>query len=162
MVSGYVKVYIPKHVPALIFKDYLKVGSHSFRICSASFLMQIIYNNLYQALYFSINLMSAMLLLCCAWRQPLGIKLWIWVSLLANGVQKGWKMGAKVWGFLLIHLVYSLFVCFLFKPDTANRRWHREAGREKADFVSTEYQSLQSKNGKFQGTEFQPSVRSWF
>lgn len=70
MISGYTEVYIPKHVPALIFKDYLKVGSHSSRICSASFLTQIIYNNLYQALYFRINLISAMLL-CAVHRDTL-------------------------------------------------------------------------------------------
>ena len=89
MISGYTEVYIPKCVPALIFEDYLKAGPHLSRIGSASLLMEIIYNSLYQSPLFQYTFDVCHAPLCDAQRDPLGIRLWICLSLLANGDQKG-------------------------------------------------------------------------
>jgi len=93
LISGYIEVYIPKHVPSLIFEDSLKLGSHLPSIHSASFPIQIIYNILYQSPLFQYKLDVCHAPLCCAQRDPLRIRPWICLSLLANGVEKGWKKG---------------------------------------------------------------------
>lgn len=94
MIFGYIEVYVAKRVLALIFEDYLQVVPHLSRICSASFIMQIIYNSLYQSPLFQYKFDACHPPLCNAQRDPLGIRLWICFSLLANGVQKGQKTGA--------------------------------------------------------------------
>lgn len=132
---------------------YLRVTWYLSRICSASFLMQIIYNSLYQSPLFQYKFDVSHAPLYHAQRDPLGIRLWICFCLLTNEVQKGWKTGAIYLGFS----VNWLSVFFLFKPDTAKHRWSWEVGREKADFVTREHENLQSKNGKFQYTKF-PSM----
>lgn len=70
MISGYIEAYIPKCVPALIFEDYLKAG-HTYAeyavhpsLCKSFIIVCT------KALYFSINLMSAMLL-CAIHRETL-------------------------------------------------------------------------------------------
>lgn len=148
---------IPKRVPVLIFQDYLKVGPHLFRICSASFLMQIIYNCLYQSPLFQYKFDVCHAPLCRAQGDPLGIRLWICFSLLANGVQKGWKTGAINLG-LSVNWLSVVMTCIpSFQTCIEKHGWSLEAGREKADFVTREHQNLQSKNGKFRGTGF-PSM----
>ena len=88
MISGYIKVYIPKCVPALIFEDYLKVGLHLSRICSTSFHMQIIYSSPYESPLFQHKFDVCHAPLCCA-QRPSGNQTMYLLSLLANEAQKG-------------------------------------------------------------------------